>query len=263
VPASPPLSEAPYALENRLVMQEVFLFCPEWSDHFLPFVSMDPGRAIGGQIAALDLLTEEYPLYGVKISPIFCQSPITALLSEGRPLVEWAAERNLGFLLHISADPDEAYSQVRTTFDLTQEFPEVRFCLAHCAAFDKRVLEASSAAPNVWVDTAALKIQVQAALENNPAMAAPADRFESDYTDHRRVLADLAEAYPDTIVWGSDSPAYSYICRRKQAEGHWLDFRLKGSYEDEVAALDSLNSELRQRVGGESALDFIFGRSGD
>jgi len=95
--------------------------------------------------------------------------------------------------------------------------------------------------------------------ENNPAMAAPTDRFESDYTDHRRVLADLAEAYPDTLIWGSDSPAYSYICRRKQAEGHWLDFRLKGTYEDEVAALEALPAPLRQQVGSVNALSFIFG----
>ncbi len=174
-------------------------------------------------------------------------------------MVEWASERDLGFLLHISADPDEAYSQVRATFDLTQQFPETRFCLAHCAAFDKWVLEAAGAAPNVWVDTAALKIQVQAALENNPAMAALPDRFESDYTDHRRVLADLAEAWPDTIVWGSDSPAYSYICRRKQAEGHWLDFCLKGTYEDEVVALASLDPALRQQLANTNPLRFIFG----
>lgn len=258
-PATDPVSPAPYALENRLVMMEVFTFCPEWRDRFLPFVSMDPGRAIDAQIEALDRLADEFPLYGIKINPVLCQSPVTDLLGAGRPLVRWACERNLGILLHVNADPEEDYSQVRPTFEVTQQFPEVRFCLAHCAAFDKQVLEAAARAPNVWVDTAALKIQVQCARENHPAMAARADRFDTDYSDHRRVLRDLARAYPDTIVWGSDSPAYSYMCRRKQAEGHYLDFQLKANYEDEVAALDALEPQARRRVGSTNTLRFIFG----
>ena len=44
VPAAQPLSPAPYVQENRILMNEVFRFCPEKASHFLPFVSVDPGR---------------------------------------------------------------------------------------------------------------------------------------------------------------------------------------------------------------------------
>jgi len=47
---------APYALENRLLYKEIFQFCPELQDRFLPFVSVDPVRRIREQLAALEEL---------------------------------------------------------------------------------------------------------------------------------------------------------------------------------------------------------------
>jgi hypothetical protein len=261
VPDERPLSPTPYAQENRLLMREVFDYCPELRRRFLPFVSADPGREVAAQIAALERLEAEYPIYGIKILPVMCQTPVTKLLDEGRPILEFARTRNIPFLLHTTAAPDEPYSNARLAFDVIERNPDLRFCLAHCIGFHRGYLDRAAALGNVWVDTAALKIQVELASQGSPLMAAGNDRFTADYSDHRRVMRQLAEAYPRMIVWGSDSPAYSYIVRRRQGEGEdaFADFRLKGTYEDEVAALDGLPSSLRQAVSNGNTLRFLFG----
>ena len=42
VRAEKPLSEAPYVVENRMLMHDIFRFCPEHRHRFLPFVSAIP-----------------------------------------------------------------------------------------------------------------------------------------------------------------------------------------------------------------------------
>jgi len=259
IPAESPLSPVPYAVENRQLMSEVFRFCPEFQDRFLTFVSADPGRDITGQIGALRELEEEYPIYGIKISPVLCQSPVTELLGRSKALVDFALERNIPMLIHSTVDPKERYSQVVDILQVAETYPELRVCLAHCAGFDRAYLERADRMPNVWVDTSALKIQVQMTHEQNPVMALPDRRFEADYSDHRAVILALAEAFPETILWGSDSPAYSYICLRQQADGVYQEFRLKANYEDEVAALDALNQESRLKLSNTNTRRFLFG----
>ena len=138
--------------------------------------------------------------------------------------------------------------------------PHLRFCLAHCIGFHAGFLQRADEMPNVWVDTAALKIQVQCAHENNRIIAPEAERLEGDYSDHTKILGALMSRYPDTIMWGTDSPWYTFICHRKQGEGSYPEFRLKARYEDEIAALDSLPADARTRACNTNVLKFLFGR---
>ena len=75
------------------------------------------------------------------------------------------------------------------------------------------------------------------------------------------VMRTLCERFPDTMIWGTDSPAYSYVCRWKQAKGKFYEFRLKGTYEDELAALKAIPEHLQQKVSNRNTLDFLFGRT--
>ena len=258
VPAEKPISKIPYERENRMLLTEVFDFCPELKDHFLPFVSVDPGRKVKEQIEALRDLEEDFPIYGIKIVPISCQSNVAELLGEGEAFLEFAAERNWPILFHVTVHPDEEFSQASDTFKVIERHPELRYCLAHCIGLHREFLERADELPNVWVDTSALKIQVQLAYENSPTMALPPDRFDCDCSDHIKVMQALVERFPETIVWGSDAPYHSYITRRLQGEGTYVDFRLKGTYEDEKAALDALSADAREQICLNS-IEFIFG----
>ena len=259
VPAAEPLSAVPYESENRLLLTEVYEFCPEYRDRFLPFVCADPERDIPGQIGALRVLDGQFPIYGIKISGVSCQSKLAGLLGSGRPVLEFAAKRDLPLLLHVTVHPQERYSQVSDALAIAERYPGLRFCLAHCLGSHRAYLERAAAMPNVWVDTAALKIQVQLVHENSPITATPDDRFDWPYDDHRKVMRELVERFPDTIVWGSDSPAYSYICRRQQAPGVVTEFRLKANYEDERAALDALPETARWQASSTNTIAFLFG----
>lgn len=261
IPSDQPLSATPYERENRLLFTEVFTFCPEYRARFLPFVCADPERDIPGQIDALQALELEFPIYGIKISAVGCQSRLAGLLGVGQPLLTFAAERDLPLLFHVTVHPQEHYSQVSDALKIAERHPELRFCLAHCLGFDQACLERAAAAPNVWVDTSALKIQVQLAHENSLITALPADRFDWPYDDHRQIMRQLLEHYPETIVWGSDSPAYSYICRRQQAPGVVTEFRLKANYEDERAALDALPEIARRQASSTNTIAFLFGQN--
>jgi len=76
--ANRPTVTAPYVVENRMLLTEVFLYCPEIAARFLPFVSVHPTVNVAAQISALDELAAEFPVYGIKISPVFCRAPLRA-----------------------------------------------------------------------------------------------------------------------------------------------------------------------------------------
>jgi predicted TIM-barrel fold metal-dependent hydrolase len=259
VPAAEPFSEAPYAQENRLLYKEIFQFWPELQDRFLPFVSVDPVRKIKEQLAALEELAAKYPIYGIKVAPVACQSKVTGLLGEGEALLEFAERRDLPVLIHVTVAPTEEFSQAADAFRVVERHPGLRFCLAHCIGFNREYLDKAYALPNVWVDTSALKIQVQAAYEGQEFMAKAEERFDWDYADHLSVMKSLVKRFPDMILWGSDSPFYTYFSRRLQGEGSYLPFNLKGTYEQEKAALDVLAPELRRKVASSNTAAFLWG----
>ncbi len=257
-----PVSPSPYALENRMLFTELFDYCPELCDRFIPFVCIDPERDVPAQIDAIGEIADRYPIYGLKVSPVLCQAPIGSLNGPGAPLLDYAARNDIPVIAHVTAHPGERYSQVSDTIEVAARRPDVRFCLAHCAAFHALFLEEAARLDNVWVDTSAIKIQVDAARQGLDFMPKAEERFVSDYSDHRTVMRDLAARYPETIVWGSDSPAYAYIARRNQGDGSMYTFRLKGVFEDEKAALDALDEPLRMQVGSENAIRLLFGAAG-
>jgi predicted TIM-barrel fold metal-dependent hydrolase len=258
-PAAKPVSPAPYERENRLLLTDVFRFCPEHSGRFLPFISVDPGRLIGEQLAFLRELEEEFPIYGVKIAPVSTQTRVTELLGPGEAFFEFFAARNWPVLFHVAVSRGEEFSQAADTFKVIERHPELRYCLAHCIGFHREFLERADALPNVWVDTSALKIQVELAYQDSPLMALPPDRIECDFSHHIAVMRVLVERFPRTIIWGTDAPYHSYITRRLQGEGVYAEFRLKGTYEQEKAALDAL-TPAQQTQNNANALTFLFGQ---
>jgi predicted TIM-barrel fold metal-dependent hydrolase len=259
VPARDPVSALPYAAENALLLREVFEICPEIASRFMPFVSADPVRAVAAQVESLRALAARYPVYGIKINPVGCQSPVSRLLHEGAALLDFAEARDLPLLFHVTTLRGEEYSQAVDAFAIAESRPGLRFCLAHCLQFDRELLRRADQAPNIWVDTAAIKIQVDLVRQEMGRGLRREKLWDADYCDHLAVFSALCEALPQTMIWGTDSPAYSFICRRKDGEGAHREFALRGTYEDEVRALDSLGAALRARVGSDNAREFIFG----
>ncbi len=258
-PARRPLSPAPYSTENELLLREVYDFCPELTKRFLPFVSVDPLRDVTAQCRNLEALSQRYPIYGIKVNGVLCQAPLTAFLKQGKPLLDFALERNWPLLFHTAYSTDDCYSNSEMAFKVIEARPDLRFALAHVIGFQKQALDRARNLPNVWVDSSALTIQVQLAHEGSPLIAPKEQQFRTDYRHPGKVLRALATAYPGRMLWGSDTPAYSYICRRRQGGDVIQEFRLKATFEDEVAALRFLSADQQREIANRNTLDFIFG----
>ena len=67
-----------------------------------------------------------------------------------------------------------------------------------------------------------------------------------------RVIADLAAAYPNKFMWGSDSPYYSYA-----AEINHEVVRLISTYGQEVAALKANPSDVVFRIACVNTLKYL------
>ena len=252
-----PISPVPYELENRNLFREVYEHCPELADRFLPFLCVDPGRLQREQLKVMDDIVKNYPVYGIKIVPILCQSRAIELLKFPE-FFTFAETHNLPVLFHATSDPNEKYSYVGDLFKIIDAYPKLRYCLAHCLGFHKGFLEEADGRENVWVDNSAMKIQVDYFLSLQDQYRAE-NRFPADYSDYRKVFKTLVETFPNTMLWGTDSPAYAYIVDRKTFDGSTVKFRLKGTYGEEVAALNFLSKEQKIRTANSNTLAFLFG----
>jgi hypothetical protein len=80
-----------------------------------------------------------------------------------------------------------------------------------------------------------------------PYIAPRARRFDTDYTNPARVIADLTAAYPAKFMWGSDSPFYSYVAMLGEKR-----LALISTYAREVAALKANKPEVVDRIADQN-----------
>ncbi len=213
---------------------------------------IDPGRCPEEQVQALRSLTGEHRIYGLKIQATILQSPIRALLETGSCLLDFAQAENLPVLIHTSIDPADRWSQVADILEIARSRPVIRFCLAHSCRFDRMGLDEVAALPNTWFDCSAHVIHCRIAMEDHPAVAPASRRFASDYRNPSQVLADLARAYPDRLIWGSDAPFHSYASNVREQP-----LRMICSYDEEARPLRDLPEDVQNRIAFRNTLDFL------
>lgn len=246
------IGDTPYIYENRRLMREVYDYFPEFSNRFLPFAMIDPNRRTERQITALKKLRTDYLFYGLKVQGTIIQSEVRGLLREGRPFLDLAREWDIPLLIHSSVAKDDPWSQADDILDIAEETPDVRFCLAHSCRFDRVCLDRLAELPNAWFDCSAHVIHCMSVEQRLPNVASGDRLFRSDYRNPTQVLADLYSAYPDNLMWGSDSPFYSWI----STEGR-IPVPLKSSYEIEVKCLSALPSQGLSQITVENILQFL------
>ena len=240
------IEKVPYAYENRRLLREVNELFPEEGKRCLPFVMLDPMREQAAQIAELRKLRGDFDFHGLKIQTTMLQSFIRTLGEEGRGFIELAAEWDIPFLIHSSVG-DDPWAQASDILDIAEKFPHVRFCLAHSCRYDRECLDRVAALSNTWFDCSAHCIHCDGAVADLPYIASRARRFDSDFTDPARVIADLAAAYPAKFIWGSDSPYYSYVAMLGSER-----IALISTYEREVAALRAQSAEVVDRIANKN-----------
>jgi predicted TIM-barrel fold metal-dependent hydrolase len=246
------LESVPYAFENRRLLEECQRLFPEEGKKTLPFVMVDPMRDTDAQAAELLKLRAEYRFHGIKIQSTIIQSDIKRLAHEGRVFLDLAREWDVPFLIHSSVAESDLWAQAHDILDIAEANPDIRFCAAHSCRFDRECLDRVNALPNAWFDNSAHCIHCVGAVGDLPYIAPRSRRFDTDYTDPARVIADLAAAYPHKFMWGSDSPFYSYA-----GEINHEVVKLISTYEREVAALKASPADVVQRIAATNTLHYL------
>ncbi len=246
------LHDVPYAFENRRLMKELYELFPDEGKRMLPFVIADPMRNTAAQATELRKLRADYRFYGIKMQPTILQADIKHLNDTGKVFLELAAEWDVPFIIHSSVAASDRWAQASDILDIAAANPQVRFCLAHSCRYDKECLDRVQALPNTWFDCSAHCIHCVGAVNDMPYIAPKARRFDSDYTNPARVIADLAAAYPKKFMWGSDSPFYSYA-----AEINHKVVRLISTYKAEVDALTASPAAVVDRIANTNIRDYL------
>lgn len=239
----------PYQFENWRLRADIQRLPEEDRRRLWPFLIGDPSRKPREQVEEWGRLPPE-SVRGIKFQTHTIQSPILALLGEGAAMLDFAEERNLPVVAHTSVHPDDKWSQCSDVLRIAESRPRVRFALAHSCRFHRDTLKRVADLPNAWFDTASFVMHCVCAQRNLPAVPPPPERFPTDFASPETVMNDLAAAFPDKLLWGSDAPYYTIEYDRLQ---------IRSSYQREAACLDALPEPARERACWRNTLAWLGG----
>jgi len=249
----------PYELENKNLLNEVNEIYSVQNHKALPFLMFDPSREAEKQAGLLEELSEKYPVFGLKTATTYIQSFINDLETKGKPILDIARNKELPIIFHSSVHPEDPWASVHDIVDFAERHPDIRVCIAHSARFEKSVLDKADRLDNCFVDFSAFKIHCKLAVQNSPSIATEEIRFLSDYNNPLSVMTRLAEAYPNIMLWGSDTPFYYWIQKYYTGDGKLVEDKLQCGYKEEAQLLNSLPDEIKTRIAYKNNIRFIFG----
>ncbi len=249
----------PYELENKNLLNEINEIFPEYSQKALPFLMFDPSRETDKQAAHMEELSEKFPVFGLKTATTYIQAFVNDLETKGKPILDFARKKQIPIVFHSAVHPDDPWASVYDIVDFAERNSDIRVCIAHSARFVKPVLEKADRLDNCFVDFSAFIIHCKLAVQNSPAVAPEDIRFTADYGDPLTVMTRLAEAYPDTMLWGSDTPFYYWIQKYYTGDGKTVEDRLHCGYKEETQLLNDLPKDIKTRISYKNSMRFIFG----
>ena len=257
--SSPAISSFPYEKENRNLMTEVFEIFSDYSERFIPFAMFDPSRETARQAELLEELDSNYPLCGLKTVTTYIKAFVKDFLKPDNKIRDFASSRKLPLTFHCSWIDNDPWANVFDVLEIAEALPELNFALAHTARFSRKALDKAAELPNCFVDVSAFKIHCDLAVQNSPVVATGTDGFDADYTHPSAVLAKLAETYPGTIIWGTDTPYHYFAQKFLDPDGNLQDSKLMAPYDAEIKILRSLPENAIREISYENTLKYLSG----
>jgi len=233
----------PYQKENAFLLYECELFGKGCA---LPFLAINPREKIKEQLLQLKKWMKRYKIYGLKFHTLATHSRATALRGTG--FIDLAKLHNLPIMIHAGFSE---YAQPKYIFEIAKESPEVRFCITHLADFSQELFNFldTEFPPNIFIDTSPIIAMCVLATYEEVA-----ERKKLDFTNPGLILRQLAEKYPDTLIWGTDEPWTTPIDKF----GNIIE---RVTYEDEVHLLNSLPARLKQKIAHDNSIRFLAGNT--
>jgi predicted TIM-barrel fold metal-dependent hydrolase len=254
---SPARSSFPYEKENENLFREIFDVFPEYAERAIPFAMFDPSQKTAEQAVALEKLISNYPLCGLKTLTTYIKAFVKDFNHPDNEIRKFALKYKLPITFHCSWVKEDIWANVFDILDIVEATPELNFALAHSARFSKVALERAAALPNCFVDISAFKIHCDLAVDQSEIVAWGSDAFAADYSNPEVVLQQLTEAYPETIIWGSDTPYHYFAQKYIDKDGKIMDCRLFSRYDREMKILQSLPAALRQKIAYDNIIKFL------
>jgi len=255
--SSTAVSRYPYEKENHNLLKEVYEIFPEHSNRLFPFVMFDPSRETSKQAENLENLRKKYKFFGLKTVTTYNKGFVKDFLKPNNRIRDFAIEHKLPLTFHCSWHKNDIWANVFDVLEVVEKTPQLKFCLAHSARFSKEALDRANALPNCFVDTSAFMFHCHFANVNGEAIAEPEKRFDADYSCPSKVLQALAEAYPETILWGSDTPYHNFVQKYTDSTGEVIDFRFRTAYDDEIKPLKALPPRFIKKIAYENTLNYL------
>lgn len=253
---SPAMSKFPYEKENENLLREVYDIFSKYSYRLMPSVMFDPSRETEKQVDHLCKLSKKYKIFGLKAVMTYNRAFVSDF-KKGNPVCDFAIEHKLPVTFHCSWLKEDIWANVFDVLNVVEANPELKFCIAHTARFSKEALGRADALPNCFVDVSAFKIHCDLVNLNSPHVPDLENRFASDYSFPAKVLEALAETYPETIIWGTDTP-YHYCAQKYiDGQGNLIDERLWANYDDEMKILKTLPEKLQKKIAYTNTMQFI------
>ena len=253
---SPARSSFPYEKENKNLFYEIFNVFPEYAERTIPFAMFDPSSETVKQAALLEELHAQYPLCGLKAVTTYIKSFVKNF-KPGNEIREFAVKHKLPITFHCSWLKNDIWANVFDVLEIAEANPEINITLAHSARFSKAVLDRADALPNCFVDISAFQIHCDLATNRTEHVALDDDAFDADYSNPEETLLKLAEAYPDTILWGSDTPCHCFSQKFTDSEGSVIECHLHSRYDREMNILKSLPKEVQQKIAYENVIKYL------
>ncbi len=254
------IARFPYEIENINMFKEVYDIFKEYSHMAILFALFDPSRETKKQAKLLEELYNTYPFFGVNTIPVYIRSYINDLETNGKPILDFVIKHNLPITFHSSSnDVVDPWSSVYDIIKFAEKYPELRVCLAHTARFHKPTLDKAFSLKNCYVDLSAFFIHCELARINHRIVATKKDRFPANYNNPCSVIKKLVETYPDTIIWGTDTPYYYFMQKHYSATKELSELYLRCSFDQEFKILKSLPQKYILKISNENTKHYLFG----
>ena len=249
----------PYEIENKNLLNEIHEIFPKHSQKFFPFLMFDPSRETEKQATFMEELSEKHSIFGLKTATTYIQAFVRDLETKGKPILDFAQKKQIPIVFHSAVHHADPWASVYDIVDFAEKHSGIRVCIAHSARFVNPVLERADRLNNCFVDLSAFIIHCKLVMQNSTAVANEDIRFPADYSDPLRVMIQLVEAYPDTMLWGSDTPFYYWIQKYFTGEGELVTDKLQCGYNEEAELLHNLPKEIKTKIAYKNNIRFIFG----
>jgi len=229
----------PYEIENKTLIREI----NKHGHNFVPFVCINPNEGIEEQINLIENISNENRIYGFKFHPITLHCEITKLIDT--EFIRYAQKHNIPFQIHSGDDP---YSNPYDILNISKEYPNINFCIAHFGRFNKSFLETifCSSPANLYFDLAPFLVLVELARLNFNSGHFHDLVLETPEKIIKIILSKLAK----NVIWGTDEP-FTQINEIALTDSN------NDTYTTEVNFLKSLDTNIKNSISFTNTLKYL------